>query len=65
MTKPVAILSMVMSLLFMFLGVLIPLRPHGIFSGLPRYMHFLIGFVLIIYGIFRFYRAYNMLKKDQ
>lgn len=65
MNKPVAIFSLLMSVLFVVLGVLIAIEPSGLFASLPGYTHYFFSFILILYGIFRFYRAYKVLgKKD-
>lgn len=55
---------MVMSLFFIFMGLIFPFRRPPIFSeaGTPDYVFYLIGAVLLTYGIFRFWRAYKILK---
>lgn len=63
MNKPVAFFSMVMSALFVALGIMIPLRPRGMFASLPQYTLILMGILLVAYGIFRFFRAYKMINK--
>lgn len=63
MNRPVAFFSMVMSIVFIALGIIIPIRPRGMFQSLPQYTLILMGLLLIAYGIFRFYRAYKMINK--
>jgi hypothetical protein len=65
MSRAVAYFSLVMSLFFIFMGLIFPFRRPPIFaaSGAPDYVYYLIGAVLLAYGIFRFWRAYKMLKE--
>lgn len=54
-----------MSFFFIFMGLIFPFHRPPIFagSGTPDYVFYLIGAVLFAYGIFRFWRAYKMLKE--
>lgn len=64
MSKTVAYFGMAMSLFFIFMGLLLPFKRPPILEGLG--MHdvgfYILGFILLAYGIFRFWRAYKMLK---
>lgn len=64
MNKAVAIFAMFMSLLFVALGILVMVHPQGLFLGLQPSMTYVLGSILIIYGIFRGYRAYKLLKQE-
>lgn len=64
MSKFVAFLGIGMSVFFVIMGVVIPLYPPSMLSHLPSWQLTLIGFILIMYGIFRFTRAYKLLKKQ-
>lgn len=74
MEKIVGYLGLFMSIFFVFSGIFIawkqPLNVPSYFSSLqssPATFHFIIGAILILYGIFRFVRAYKMVtnKKTQ
>ena len=67
MSRAVAYFSMVMSLFFIFMGLIFPFYRPQIFagSGTPDYVFYLIGAVLLAYGIFRFWRAYKLLTNRQ
>lgn len=57
---------MVMGAFFTVMGIVIPFYPPPLLTkaGYTEYL-WLIGFVLIVYGIFRFYRAYRMWRQLQ
>ena len=64
MTKALSYLGLAMSLFFIIMGLVIPFYPPPALrlSGLQ---YTLLGVILVVYGGFRFSRAYRTLKKDK
>lgn len=72
MEKFVGYLGLFMSVFFVFVGVFIiwkqPLNVPAYFSSLqsnPSVFHFILGGMLMAYGIFRFVRAYKMVTNNK
>ena len=63
MDKAFAYSGLVMSLIFIIFGVVIPFNPPAILQGWNSWNLWLLGFVLILYGVFRFWRAFKTLKR--
>lgn len=62
MTKFTTYLGFVMSVIFFVLGLYFLRYEIHLFAGEPSYTHYLVGIILVVYGIFRFYRAFKQLK---
>ncbi len=62
MNKAFAYTSLIMSIVFVVMGGLVSFHPQGMYLGLSQNQRYIIGFILLVYGIFRFYRAYKVLK---
>jgi hypothetical protein len=62
MAKFLLYLKFVMSLVFIGTGILLPLRPPALFAGNPVFVNYVMGFILISYGLLRFWRAYQESK---
>ncbi|MEM6265691.1 MAG: C4-dicarboxylate ABC transporter [Bacteroidota bacterium] len=63
--KVSAYLGMFMGLFFAGMGFVLPVYPPASLKGsLSPNMFYVLGFLLVVYGIFRFYRAYNQLKRS-
>jgi hypothetical protein len=62
MSKSLAFLSLIASIAIMFFGVMVTQQPPDIMKGWSPYMKWIIGFVLLVYGAFRFYRAIRILR---
>ncbi len=62
--KFTTILGFVMSLVFVTMGVLFLIYKIKLFSLTePEYVSYLMGGILIVYGFFRFYRAYTQYQE--
>ncbi|MEM6631720.1 MAG: hypothetical protein AAF694_18730 [Bacteroidota bacterium] len=64
MTKAFSYLGLVMSLIFIIVGLAFPFYPPPALK-LTGLQNTLLGIILVVYGGFRFYRAYTTLKKDK
>lgn len=64
MQKAFAYSSIIMSIVFIVMGGLIAFYPDGLYLGLDQNYRYIIAFILLVYGIFRFYRAYKVLKPN-
>lgn len=62
MAKFLLYLKFFMSFVFIGMGILIPLRPPALFAGNPEFLNYVMGFILICYGLLRFWRAYQEIK---
>lgn len=60
-----AIISLVMSIIFIVLGIIIPFYPPPRFAefGIKGGMLYVVAVLLISYGLFRLNRAYRLLKQ--
>ncbi len=67
-TKFAAVFGIVMSVFFIISGILIPIHPPltKLFQGkpFPDWAPFIVGFILVIYGLFRLSRAYALYKRS-
>ena len=64
MTKAFSYLGLVMSVIFMIVGLIFPFYPPP-YLRLSGLQNTLMGIILVVYGGFRFYRAYTNLKKEK
>ncbi|RMG18652.1 MAG: hypothetical protein D6730_22560 [Bacteroidetes bacterium] len=65
MNKTFAYTSIIMSIAFVVMGALVAFHPNGLYLNLDQNYRYLIGFVLLVYGIFRFYRAYKVIRPNK
>ena len=67
-TKFAAVFGIIMSVFFIISGILVPIHPPlaGLFrgGGFPDWAPYIVGFILVVYGLFRLSRAYALYKRS-